>query len=347
MTRLREDLQGADPHLVAGRLELVSGWLHSDVSVRAALCQATATSEKDKQAVVQAAAAREVALKEGEAARDCCQVLEAELKTLRNERAKEARGRQAEEEKMKAREDAARGRDTELEQLGKAQAAERGRLEKLKQELEMERAELDARAKVLAEDREAFQLLEKRSRVALRALYEKGLEKPLATDTTRKYTSGRGDTGPESEEGQDSSWVNPEDVDAIVEDVAKAAEADAERIATEEAIKGAAEDAAEDAAKDWFREAHKELKAAQGKLAKRDVELTMKLADVEKAQETARNLAAATEAARTQHEGENRWLDRLATVANKAAAQLATMGMPDVRYAPERSMSANCSLTLF
>ena len=46
-------------------------------------------------------------------------------------------------------------------------------------------------------------------------------------------------------------------------------------------------------------------------------------------------------------EGENRWLDRLATVANQAAAQLATMGMPDVKYAPERSVSANCSLTLF
>ena len=53
---------------------------------------------------------------------------------------------------------------------------------------------------------------------------------------------------------------------------------------------------------DWFREAHKELKAAQGELAKHDVELTMKLADIEKAQETARNLAAAAEAARTQHE---------------------------------------------
>ena len=46
-------------------------------------------------------------------------------------------------------------------------------------------------------------------------------------------------------------------------------------------------------------------------------------------------------------EGENRWLDRLATVANQVAAQLATMGMPDVRYAPERSVSANYSLTLF
>ena len=53
---------------------------------------------------------------------------------------------------------------------------------------------------------------------------------------------------------------------------------------------------------DWFREAHRELKAVQGELSKRDVELTMKLADVEKAQETAKNLAAAAEAARTQHE---------------------------------------------
>ena len=42
----------------------------------------------------------------------------------------------------------------------------------------------------------------------------------------------------------DSSSVNPEDVDAIIEDVAKAAEADAEKIAAEEAAKGAAEDAA-------------------------------------------------------------------------------------------------------
>ena len=46
-------------------------------------------------------------------------------------------------------------------------------------------------------------------------------------------------------------------------------------------------------------------------------------------------------------EGENRWLDHLATVANQAAGQLATMGMPDVRYTPERSVSTNCSLTLF
>ena len=37
LTLLREDLQGTDRRLVAGRLELISGWLHSDVSVWAAL----------------------------------------------------------------------------------------------------------------------------------------------------------------------------------------------------------------------------------------------------------------------------------------------------------------------
>ena len=46
----------------------------------------------------------------------------------------------------------------------------------------MREAVLDAKVKVLAEDREAFSLLEKRSSVALKSLYEKGLEKPLTTD---------------------------------------------------------------------------------------------------------------------------------------------------------------------
>src|SRR4051812_47252680 len=34
---LRQDLLGADPRLVAGRLELASGWICSDASIRAAL----------------------------------------------------------------------------------------------------------------------------------------------------------------------------------------------------------------------------------------------------------------------------------------------------------------------
>ena len=87
MAQLREDLQGADRRLVAGRLELVSGWLHSDVSVRATPSQAAETSEKEKQAAARATAAREAALKDTEAAQDRCQVLEAELKTLRDEHA--------------------------------------------------------------------------------------------------------------------------------------------------------------------------------------------------------------------------------------------------------------------
>nr|XP_020171218.1 uncharacterized protein LOC109756794 [Aegilops tauschii subsp. strangulata] len=154
MTRLREDLQGADPHLVAGHVELVSGWLHSDVSVRAVLSHAVATSEKEKQATAQAAAARKAALKEVEAAKNRCQVLEAE------------------------------GRDAELEELAKAQAAERSRLKKLEQKVEAGKADLDAKAKVLAEHREAFKLLELRARKALQSLqslYEKGLKELLAT----------------------------------------------------------------------------------------------------------------------------------------------------------------------
>nr|XP_020146409.1 actin cytoskeleton-regulatory complex protein pan1-like [Aegilops tauschii subsp. strangulata] len=174
MAQLREDLQGADSHLVAGHLELVSGWLHSDVSVRATLSQAAVTSEKEKQAAARATTARESALKDAEAAQDRCRVLETELKTLRDERAEEARGRKAEEEKMKAREDAVKDRDAKLEQSAKAHATERSWLEELEQKVKAEKAELDAKAKVLAEDRAAFTLLEERSCVALKALYEKG-----------------------------------------------------------------------------------------------------------------------------------------------------------------------------
>ena len=52
----------------------------------------------------------------------------------------------------------------------------------MEQKAKAREAELDAKVKVLAEDRVAFLLLEKRSSVALKSLYEKGLEKPLTTD---------------------------------------------------------------------------------------------------------------------------------------------------------------------
>ena len=44
----------------------------------------------------------------------------------------------------------------------------------------MERVELDAGAKILAKDRTAFALYEERAPIALKTLYDGGLEKPLA-----------------------------------------------------------------------------------------------------------------------------------------------------------------------
>jgi len=45
--------------------------------------------------------------------------------------------------------------------------------------------------------------------------------------------------------------------------------------------------------------------------------------------------------------GENLWISRLADVAGRITTQLATMGMPNVRYTPERNMSPNAKLTIF
>ena len=46
----------------------------------------------------------------------------------------------------------------------------------------MERAELDRKAKVLAEDRVAFAELEEKAHATLKTLYESGLEDPLASE---------------------------------------------------------------------------------------------------------------------------------------------------------------------
>ena len=45
-------------------------------------------------------------------------------------------------------------------------------------------------------------------------------------------------------------------------------------------------------------------------------------------------------------EGENRWISRLEGVTGRITMQLATMGMPNVRYAPERSGTTNAKMTL-
>ena len=173
LSQLREDLLSVDPRLVAGRLELASGWARSAASVRAALSQAVAASDGEKQAANQAKAARDAALGDAAAAKARCEALETELQGLRDELAKEVHGRQEKEKEMKAREAAVKDRDVKL-------GDRHGRLETLERSLKAERTELDAKAKVLAEDRVAFAKMEKRARAALKTLYESGLEEPLA-----------------------------------------------------------------------------------------------------------------------------------------------------------------------
>src|SRR3954467_15153031 len=47
LDRLRQDLLGADPRLVAGRLELASRWIRSNASIRAVLVQASAACDEE------------------------------------------------------------------------------------------------------------------------------------------------------------------------------------------------------------------------------------------------------------------------------------------------------------
>ena len=76
LDRLRQDLLGADPRLVAGRLELASGWIRSDASIRAALVQASTACDEEKLAVLEAKAARDAALGEAADAQGRCKALE-------------------------------------------------------------------------------------------------------------------------------------------------------------------------------------------------------------------------------------------------------------------------------
>ena len=107
--------------------------------------------------------------------RTSCKALEDELQGLRDQLAKEVRLRQEQEEGVKAREAAVKGREAKLKKR-------QDHLDVLEKELEATMAELDGKARVLAEDRVAFKSLQLRSHEALQELYEKGLEKPLVTD---------------------------------------------------------------------------------------------------------------------------------------------------------------------
>ena len=159
--------------MVAGRLELASGWIRSDASIRAALVQAATACDEEKQAIFQAKAARDAALGEVVDVRGRYKVLESEMQGLRDQLAKEACDRKEKEEEMKTRKAAAKDRDAKLDER-------HGRLDTLEQALEAKRVELDGKARVLAEDRVAFADLEERSCKALKMVYKGGLEKPLA-----------------------------------------------------------------------------------------------------------------------------------------------------------------------
>ena len=84
LDRLQQDLVGADPRLVVGHLELASGWVHSDTSIRAALVQASTACDEEKQAVLEVKAARDAALGEVVDIRGRCKALEGELQGLRD-----------------------------------------------------------------------------------------------------------------------------------------------------------------------------------------------------------------------------------------------------------------------
>ena len=102
LTRLRDDLQGADPRLVVGRLELILGWLQADSSVMVAWGQAQAAVAEGKKGATEATEARDAALADAASTKDSCSMVEAELKALREEQATRARRLQEQEEELKA-----------------------------------------------------------------------------------------------------------------------------------------------------------------------------------------------------------------------------------------------------
>nr|XP_020152785.1 uncharacterized protein LOC109738102 [Aegilops tauschii subsp. strangulata] len=161
-----------------------------------------------------------------------------------------------------------------------------------------------------------------------------GTRAPLVEDVVDESSSeeaeavhppGRGDAGSEGEQGQDFDrrpapgrrfrhTADPpsadlEDIHTVIEDVTKAAEAEAEKTAAEEAAKGAAEDTA---------------KGSAGKPGKGPAGEAGKSAAEEEAQETAKNLAATAEAARTQHQATLK-LEGLEGMLSEAQAREGTL----------------------
>ena len=118
-------------------------------------------------------AARDAALGEAADAQGRCKALESELEGPWGQLAEEVHIRQEKEEDLKTCEAAIKDRDVKLNKR-------RDRLGTLEQELEAWKVELDGKARVLAEDREAFTETEVKVRDLLKSLYDSGLERPLA-----------------------------------------------------------------------------------------------------------------------------------------------------------------------
>ena len=91
-------------------MELASGWIRSDASIRAALVQASTACDEERQAVLEAKATRDAAMGEVVDVRGRCKALEDELQGLWDQLVKEARLRQEQEEGVKARKAAIKDR---------------------------------------------------------------------------------------------------------------------------------------------------------------------------------------------------------------------------------------------
>ena len=103
LDQLQDELQGPDRCRASGCLELISGWLRADSSVRAAWGQAEAAVEEGQKVVGLAAVACDAALKDAKAAEERCRAAEAEPKTLHDRQATEARRLEVREGELKAR----------------------------------------------------------------------------------------------------------------------------------------------------------------------------------------------------------------------------------------------------
>ena len=97
-------------------------------------------------------------------------------------------------------------------------------------------------------------------------------------------------------------------------------------------------------ANDSINDLKRKLEGLEGTLSEvraREETLTK---DLEEERQLRRNDAAEH---KEYAEGINHWASRLANVAGRITTKQTTMGMPNVRYAPEPNVSPNTKLTLF